>query len=276
MAQDPASRRRDEIAEYVTTAGTARTDDMAERFGVSAMTITRDLDALASEGWLERTRGGARVGGQRLQERNVSWRSRQQVAQKMALARQAVTHLGPGMTIALEDSTTIAAMIPLLPELRPLTVITNFLPTIVSITAEPDIDLVALGGQFDRNLSSFDGPAVIDQLRLLNADAVVMSSAAVHDGQLLHPSADIARRKRAFLEVGELKILLLDATKFDLRSAYRVAPVDEFDIVIVDSAISDEQRASLERHDVQVEVVDVLPADIQGSARIDLPELLLG
>jgi len=273
VAQDGTVRRRGQIAQFVREAGTARTEVLAERFQVSAMTIIRDLDALAADGLIERTRGGARLGSLRLRERNVSWRARQQVAQKHALARVAMTHLRSGMTIAIEDSTTTAAMIPHLAMLRPLTVITNFLPVILATADEPDIELVALGGQFDRNLRSFDGPAVIDQLAMLNADVVLMSSESVYNGYLLHPSADVARRKRAFLECGERRILLLDSTKFASRSSYRVGPIDDFDLVIVDGDVTDDQRSQLAQCDVAVEVAEVTAADIEQSGQIVVPEL---
>ena len=71
MAQDSTVRRRGQLAQFVREAGAARTEVLAERFHVSTMTIIRDLDALAADGLLERTRGGARVGSLRLRERNV-------------------------------------------------------------------------------------------------------------------------------------------------------------------------------------------------------------
>ena len=124
-------------------------------------------------------------------------------------------------------------------------------------------------------MRSFDGPAVIDQLAMLNADVVLMSSESVYNGYLLHPSADVARRKRAFMECGERRILLLDATKFASRSSYRVGPVDDFDVVIVDDSVTEEQRAMLLEHDVEVEVAEVTPADIEQSGQITVPELQL-
>lgn len=261
MAPDVPARRRQAIAQFVQDAGTARIEDLAERFAVSPMTIHRDLDVLAAEGWLERTRGSARTAGLRLHERNVNLRRRQHTATKRALARAALAHLRPGMSLALDDSTTVAALLPHLPVLQPLTVISNFVPVITAAAADPDIDLICLGGQYDRSLDSFDGPSVMDQLLTLTADAVVMSAAAVHQGFLLYPTPDAARRKRAFIEMGELKVLLADSTKFAARASHRVIGVDVFDVVIVDRATAPEHLEALEAAGVHVEVVDVLPED---------------
>lgn len=70
----PPESRRDELTRYVNHSHTARVEDLADVFGVSSMTIHRDLDVLASEGRLERIRGGARAITARLAERDVRLR----------------------------------------------------------------------------------------------------------------------------------------------------------------------------------------------------------
>ncbi len=61
MGPDIPSRRREQIALYVRESGGAvRNEELAERFGVSLMTIHRDLDALSAEGGGWRRPGGAR------------------------------------------------------------------------------------------------------------------------------------------------------------------------------------------------------------------------
>ena len=52
------AQRRQEILRAVR-GGTAHVSDLAESFGVSEMTVRRDLGALARDGKLERVHGGA-------------------------------------------------------------------------------------------------------------------------------------------------------------------------------------------------------------------------
>src|SRR4051794_41854686 len=52
------AQRRQEILRAVR-GGTAHVSDLAESFGVSEMTVRRDLHALARDGKLERVHGGA-------------------------------------------------------------------------------------------------------------------------------------------------------------------------------------------------------------------------
>lgn len=51
--------RRSEIVAFVKSRGGARIDELADRFGVSTMTIHRDLDQLDAQGMLRKVRSGA-------------------------------------------------------------------------------------------------------------------------------------------------------------------------------------------------------------------------
>ena len=54
-----ADERQMEIARYIEEFGRARVTELADRFGVSMVTIRKDLDVLADRGRVMRTHGGA-------------------------------------------------------------------------------------------------------------------------------------------------------------------------------------------------------------------------
>ena len=53
------NRRRTEILNATASSGEVTVAELAKRFGVTAMTIRRDLDDLAGAGKVVRTHGGA-------------------------------------------------------------------------------------------------------------------------------------------------------------------------------------------------------------------------
>ena len=53
--------RRQGIMDMLLETGTASVDDLSARFGVSKMTIHRDLDELEEGGLLRKVRGGASI-----------------------------------------------------------------------------------------------------------------------------------------------------------------------------------------------------------------------
>src|SRR5687767_3939771 len=56
-----STQRRVLIRDRVVQTGAVRIEDLATEFGVTVMTIHRDLSVLEAEGWLRKVRGGATV-----------------------------------------------------------------------------------------------------------------------------------------------------------------------------------------------------------------------
>ena len=58
MSDNLPQRRRDKIVAWLAQTGTLSIEQLAQRLGVSTMTIHRDLDRLAAEGLARKVRGG--------------------------------------------------------------------------------------------------------------------------------------------------------------------------------------------------------------------------
>ena len=255
----PPEVRRDEITAFINQASRARVEDLAERFGVSAMTIHRDLDCLAREGRLERIRGGARAITARLAERDVRLRRHLNAGVKKQLAATAAALVDEGSVIALDDSTTVSLMAGHLEERCPSTVITHALALMNSVAALPAVSLVGLGGQYYSETDSFLGSIVVEQTRRLTADAVFVSTTSVKNLSLLHPDAEAALTKRGLLQMGTRKILVVDSSKFNGAGLYHVLGLSEFDDVVVDDQLDLQTLAELRALDLNIHIADSSP-----------------
>ncbi|MHC5260419.1 DeoR/GlpR family DNA-binding transcription regulator [Streptomyces sp. UC4497] len=251
--------RQERIRDRVLELGSARIEDLARELGVSVMTIHRDLDRLADEGWLRKTRGAATAQQSVLFESNVRYRTTQQGEAKKALAGAALEHIDRGQAILLDDSTTSLALARALPESGSLTVITNFLAIVNALAGRPGIELISLGGSYDPHYDAFQGMATCDHIKPLRADTVFISTSAVADGHCYHQSQEAILVKRALLEAAQRRILLVDHTKFQKRALHRVAPLSDFDLVIVDDRISRAELEALREDGVTVQVAALSP-----------------
>jgi DeoR/GlpR family transcriptional regulator of sugar metabolism len=143
--------RRHEIVELLVEQGTASLDDLAARFGVSKMTVHRDLDMLEGQGLLRKVRGGATIEASGQFESDFRYRSRIAAEEKRAIARAAAAFVEPGMSVMVDDGSTSQSLAPFLIERRPLTVITNNLALITGMTGIAGIELVSLGALMPRS-----------------------------------------------------------------------------------------------------------------------------
>lgn len=238
LASRPGLRQGDRleaITEMVLNSGSTRIEDLAEIFGVSAMTIHRDLDTLDQKGILRKTRGAATAVASSLFESSTEYRIRQAKTDKKAVARAAFNLVEPGQAVILDDSTTGIYLAELLPEKQPLTVITNFQRVVDMLTEEPGIALLVAGGQYYRWCEGYMGTIALNAIRSLRADIVFLSSPAVTEGVCYHQHHDAALIKEAMFSSAQRRVLYLDHTKFSMRALHAHKRVEDFDTVIVDS-----------------------------------------
>src|SRR5215213_11249132 len=125
--------RREQILQDIDLLDDNLIPTLSKKYGVSEMTIRRDLRALEDTGVIRRTYGGAVRGPQAAGEPLVVAREKRQMqarAQKGAIAGYAARELvDDGSSIVLEGSTTVTSMVSLIAERQDLTVVTNSLYT---------------------------------------------------------------------------------------------------------------------------------------------------
>jgi DeoR/GlpR family transcriptional regulator of sugar metabolism len=251
------SDRRDQVRRLVLGSGFARTDELARQLGVSVMTVHRDLDVLAAEGWLTKIRGGATANPSALAEAGVRERSAAMRAEKEAVARQAAHHLGPGQTVFIDDSTTALALLPHLAAAAPLTVATNFMPAVEEMSGLADVEVIVLGGRYHRPQEACFGLQTVEAIRQLRADVLFMSTTAVTGGSCYHRSETTVLVKRALMECSVRRVLLVDHAKFGRPAPHLLCPVDAFEVLVTDAGIDEEELADLRQRDLAVEVAVV-------------------
>jgi DeoR/GlpR family transcriptional regulator of sugar metabolism len=247
--------RQRAIAADVMADGSVRIETLAEKYGISLMTAHRDLDALVARGIVRKTRGMVTALSSSLVEASYLFRRGLRHAEKAALARAAYDLIEPGHAVILDDSTTTLHLVPMLADKAPLTVITNFLPIVEGLSGEPDITLIALGGQFHPWASSFMGHMTVSAIRDLRADIVIMSTSAITDDICFHQTQETVDTKRAMLDSAATRVLIVDHSKFERRALHALTPLADFDHVIVDWGTPEEHVIRLEHKGVNVSVV---------------------
>ncbi|MFI6348356.1 DeoR/GlpR family DNA-binding transcription regulator [Streptomyces sp. NPDC050560] len=249
----PQDARRQQITEHVLARGTSTVAELSELTGVSVMTVHRDLDELARLGVLRRFRGGVSALPSTVFESNLDYRLGVNVAEKEAVAHTALDLVEPGMSVLLDDSTTVLALARLLVEQPPLTVVTNARRVMDVCAGRDGIRLIALGGEYSHTHDSFLGVPCVEAVQALSVDLVLVSTSAMDARMTYHQEQDVVLVKRAMLECGTRKALLMDRTKLARTALHRLAPLDAFDHLVVDSGVDEELVSAVrERMDVRV------------------------
>lgn len=235
----PAELRRDQIAAFIQERANATAEELGERFGVSLMTVWRDLTALEEAGRVRRVRGGA-ARLERTADAEPLYDSKRIVnlTAKEHIARYAAEHyVNDGDILLMEAGTTVAAMVKYLAPYQHLTVIGNGLGTMNELARlTPAINVYCCGGMLRPVAYTFVGPQAEEYFRNINATTCFLSATGI---TLTEGITDVSpleiQVKRAMAASADRVIFLMDSSKFGVRSLARIVPMEEVDVLITDS-----------------------------------------
>lgn len=235
--------------------GTTLIKDLAEKLEVSLMTIHRDLTDLQDQGLVRRVRGSVSAEKTMLFESSYLYRTRQHVADKQKLARAAVAHIEPGNAVIWDDSSTTYHMCDFIGEVTPITVITNSLPVMERLHGQPDVDLIGLGGRFNRVYNGFFGMACEKAIHSYHVDVALLSTTTVQGLSLYTQDEQVVRAKQAMMAIARKKILLVDSSKFHFTALLHVAELTEFDAVLLTGDIEPTVLQRMQEAGVKSQIV---------------------
>jgi DeoR/GlpR family transcriptional regulator of sugar metabolism len=259
------TRRQEEVSAFVLERGTVTIAEIAQAFGVSVMTVHRDLRELADQGVIRRFRGGASAQPSGVFESSVRYRMSSMVEAKQAIAEEARTLVEPGMAVLLDEGTTTLALARILGDITPLTVITSYLETIRVLSQSRETRLICLGGEYRSNHDSFIGVQCIASLGALRADLAFLSTSAVGFGAAYHQEQEIVQVKRAMMQCASRRVLLVDHSKLGTVALNRFADLGEFDLLVTDDQASTDQVRDLTDHGVNFRLAPSDVAKVRGS-----------
>ncbi len=142
-------KRRNDILQLVRTNGHVNVTELSEFFDASHDTIRRDLDALAAQGHLRRTHGGA-VSPEHENSLHVPIMDRRfiNVRSKTRIASKAAALISDGERLFINGGTTTLFVAKALTSRSRLTVLTNNLLVPAVIPENTHWDLYVLGGRY--------------------------------------------------------------------------------------------------------------------------------
>jgi DeoR/GlpR family transcriptional regulator of sugar metabolism len=222
-------------------------NELAERLGVSLMTVRRDLDELQTQGLVRRVRGGAVSLAASAEEAGFAARAPWQAATKQRIGAAAAELVQPGQTVLLDAGTTTAALATSLAARAPLTVAVLSLQTAQQLADKPGIRLLIMGGESRPGERSLVGHLTLRMLQELWFDCFLMSIGAVHPelGWSEFSMEDATVKQQARCRT-DRTIVVADSTKLGVRAFARVAGLADVDAFVTDQPEPGQGRETLD------------------------------
>jgi DeoR family fructose operon transcriptional repressor len=255
--------RRSKIVSMVDAGMRVRIVELADQFGVSPVTIHRDLDQLAKGGLIERVLGGAAALGSGHRTVLTDWNQRLQDAadQKTAIARHAVSHIRDSDTIFIDASTTGLALAYEVEraKLGSLTLVTNS-PAVSHQIKAPNVHIIVCPGEVDQTLGMIGGSWTTDFLQELSFSTAFVSAGGITTRAVTTSRPAVRDLLKTIVDRAERTFCLMQSSKIGRFGMIEAVWPGEFAAVIVDDGIGSQDREDLEEAGITIETAGRLPA----------------
>lgn len=232
------TKRQKLILEMIKVNGEVSSKDLAEKFDVSAMTISRDLNDLAKEGEINVIHGGAAYKENRIVENPMHLKELENINEKKIIGNYCNNIITPGSSIFIETGTTTLAVAKEIFQKKDCTFYTNSLLVMNSLSKYDEINLYSIPGKYRDLSKGFMGIQTNEYIQNFNFDYCFIGAEgiSVTSGVSLLDNDD-AYTKRAVMKQSKCKILVADSSKFEKYFLYKIGEVCDFDFIVTDDKI---------------------------------------
>ncbi len=240
--------RRDQIANLVEVMPRVSVAELAEQFGVTDVSIRRDLTFLEEAGLLRRVHGGA-VAATREHGRNAyAMRARIAREEKKRIGAAAAALVNAGDVVGFDSGSTVAQVAAHIsrPLRRPnaLTIVTNSLPVLDEVGRWESPHLVCLGGLYLPDHQALVGPQTVADMRDLSADIVFLGcDGLTAETGLTTPHVLVAEVGAVIASRGRRVVVVADGTKVGRQGFTPIVPLTAVHVLVTDTSADPDQLA---------------------------------
>ena len=254
-------QRWNDLLDLMPADGQLSVAEAAGQLGVSQATIRRDLDQLAEQQLLTRTRGGA-VAGHVSYDLPLRYKTARHAPEKQRIGRAAAALVAAGAAVALTGGTTaseVARALAIRPDLQDgtgapeITVVTNAMNIANELVVRQHIKIVVTGGVTRGRSYELIGPFATLVLAELSLDWAILGVDALDPrvGATAHHEGEASINHLMATRAARVMIVA-DSSKLGQRAFARVCGVDEIDVIVTDRDAAPDSLAPFAERGIRI------------------------
>ena len=256
-AREPAMRlphdRQHAIYMLALRQGSVDGADLARRYGVTTETIRRDLSDMQERNLLRRVHGGAVPIERVTHEPLLDVRDQMNAEEKLRIVTLAVEEVPERGSVIIDSGSTGRRLADVFPVDREVHVVTNSLPTALTLTRRGVHGLTVLGGAVRPNTLAMVDDTGCAELEHMAIDTLFISCDGLSFTHgLTTPHRHERALKRAMIESAQRVVALVDQSKFGNAQMFSFARFDEIDVLVTDTRADAEAVEFLTGHGMTV------------------------
>ena len=250
-----SSGRRSAILQILKKNSNVSVTELSKHFGVSEVTIRKDLNLLKDRNLLVRTRGGAITNdtGTNEDEMSIRFKKLAHYREKQAIGRAAADLIEDGDIVIIDSGTTALQVACNLHKFKNLTVLTNALNVAQEVLSYKRFNVILLGGNIRSSSESVVGALAESNLKMFYCDKLFLGvdSFSVENG-ISTPSVEEANINQIMISRSRKVITVFDSSKVNKRSLAFITDLSKIDAVVTDDGLDKSIRSQLKAMDLEV------------------------
>ncbi len=236
--------------------GYVNVNELSLEFGVSVVTIRKDLKLLEERKLLFRSHGRAIPADPYITEHHVNIKEKIHAEEKIRIAIEAASNLESNDSIILASGTSVIEFAKHIKQIEGLTVLTASLDTALILSENPNIDVIQLGGTVRRSSSSVVGPIGEKMLAELTFTKLFLGVDGIDlEYGLTTTNIMEASLNKQMINAAQKIIVLADSSKFGRKGFGRICGIEDVDQIITDSGIDANTKNKLIELGIDVTIV---------------------
>ena len=245
--------RREEIIELIRDNGKVKVTDLSKKYGISEVSIRKDLEVLEEQGHLSRVHGGAVALNKLYVNMDLNERFKTNASAKKRLAELAADFIEDNDTIMMNAGTTLTYVLRAIRNKKNISIVTNSIQNATEAALLSSFNVILLGGEVDPKYQFTYGEDALNQLSNYHATKCILSVDGISStaGLTLYYSNEAALAKK-MIECSGKVIVTADSSKIGKNVFARITDASKTDVLITTESDNSEELDALKKLGVQI------------------------
>jgi DeoR family transcriptional regulator of aga operon len=241
------AERHKHILDTLQKEGFLKVTDAASSLNVTTATIRNDLKFLEDKKLLYRTHGSASVINPHTIDLNLTEKEKMKINEKRKIAKVAYQMIETNDSIIVGAGSSVFALAEQIKPMDQLTIVTASLKVSILLNELPHANVIQLGGTIRKNSVSVIGDYTSRFFDDVSCSKLFLGVDGIDsEFGITNSNIEEAQLNKRMIDASLKTIVLADSSKFGKKGFGRICSLDQVDVIVTDSDITDSMAEMIE------------------------------
>lgn len=247
--------RHTQIVNMLNEEGRVYVKELSKKFNISESMVRKDLQKLEKDGELKRTYGGAIQNRKKAENTSIETRLVKNSYIKSQIAEKMCHEIKKNDIIFLDISSINYLVAKLIARKNmKVTIITNMIEIACFFGEDSNIDLICIGGTYNKRLGGVIGSIAIERISKYRVDKAFIGSCGVnvYEKNISNFNLEEGSTKKAIIKCAKKVYVVIENEKFEFDGSYKFAELMDIDVFITEETPDKQIKNAIEESNIEL------------------------